>query len=153
MSTSIAIAAPEIRVTFYPKMKVSERPIVSCSAQGVALMRQQWDENFYELREEARMLLLSNSCRALGIFTLSIGGLSGTVIDPAVVYLMALRTPGTKSIILAHNHPSGSKRPSNADLQLTERIKMGSQLLGLQLQDHYILTSEDYLSMADEGLL
>ena len=147
------IAAPEIRVSFYPKMKIAQRPVVTCSEEGVQLFRQHWDRNFYEVREEAKMLICSARGRVLGIFTLSVGGVSHTIIDPAVVFLIALRTPGTKSIILAHNHPGGSTKPSAEDLTATERIKTGAKLLGLQLADHYILTTDAWLSMADEGLL
>jgi len=153
MSTINVIAAPEIRVSFKSKMKASERPVVCCSADAVPLFRQHWDANFYEIREEARMLLLSTKGRVLGIFTLSVGGLCGTVIDPSVLFLIALRTPGTKSFILAHNHPSGSTTPSAADLGLTKKIGEGAQLLNLRLNDHLILSSDSYLSMADEGLL
>jgi len=147
------IAAPEIRITFSPNMKASQRPVVTCSADAVPLFRQHWDENFYELREEVRMILLNTRGRVLGIFTLSVGGPTRTVLDETMVFLLAVRTPGTRSIILAHNHPGGDTKPSHQDIQTTIQIKAGAALLGLKLLDHYILTAESYLSMADEGLM
>jgi len=79
--------------------------------------------------------------------------MSGNCRNTTVVFLIALRTPGTKNFILAHNHPGGSTTPSAGDRAITEQIKTGAKFLGLQLIDHYIITRDNYLPMADEGLL
>jgi DNA repair protein RadC len=60
---------------------------------------------------------------------------------------------GASGLILAHNHPSGNLTPSQADIELTKKIKAGGKLLEIQVLDHVILTSEGYYSFADEGLL
>ncbi|MDX3916942.1 MAG: JAB domain-containing protein [Pseudosphingobacterium sp.] len=64
----------------------------------------------------------------------------------------ALKT-NARMIILAHNHPSGNLKPSQADVLLTKRICDGGKILGMQVVEHIILSSEGYLSFADEGLI
>ena len=80
------------------------------------------------------------------------GGLTGTVADPRVILKKALEYNAT-SLILCHNHPSGSLRPSKADEVLTQKIKQAAMLLDIQLMDHIIVSSEGYFSFADEGMM
>jgi DNA repair protein RadC len=82
----------------------------------------------------------------------SIGGLSGTVADVRTIFQAAL-VANACSIILAHNHPSGNGTPSQADIQLTERMKGAGLIMEIPLLDHIILLSEGYFSMADQGML
>lgn len=153
MRTKVILPAPKVRLAFHPRLNMADRPIIRSSADGVALIRQYWDESCYDVREEAWLVLLAASGRVLGCFQLSIGGVSNTVIDPAIVFLIALRTPGVKSLMLAHNHPSGSTKPSSGDLLLTKKVSAAAELFNLKLVDHFILTKDSYLSMSDEGLL
>lgn len=153
MCTKVLIPAPKIQLLFQSKIKMSERPIIRCSDDGVALLRQHWDEHTYELREQAWLMLLSAGCRVLGCFQLSVGGVSTVIIDPAIVFMIALRTPGVRSLILAHNHPGGTTTPSTQDERITKKVKVGAQMFGMTLTDHYIITTDTYLSMADEGML
>jgi DNA repair protein RadC len=81
------------------------------------------------------------------------GGLAGTVVDPKVVFAAALKARAS-SLILAHNHPSGNLKPSQADTDLTNKIKQGGELLDIAILDHLILSPEGgYFSFADEGLM
>jgi DNA repair protein RadC len=82
----------------------------------------------------------------------SIGGISGTVADPRLIFIGALKA-GASGMIVSHNHPSGNLTPSQADIQLTRKLKEGGNLLEIQLLDHIIMTSESYYSFADEGIL
>lgn len=86
-------------------------------------------------------MLLNRMNKVLGIYLISVGGFAGTVCDPKVVFQAALKT-NASSIILAHNHPSGNLKPSDADLQLTEKLKKGGKLLDIAVLDHLILTEE-----------
>jgi DNA repair protein RadC len=88
----------------------------------------------------------------LGISEISTGGFAGTVADPKVIFSIALKACAS-SIILSHNHPSGNLKPSQADLNLTRKIKSGGELLDIAVLDHIILTSDSYFSFADEGIL
>jgi DNA repair protein RadC len=83
---------------------------------------------------------------------ISRGGISGTVADPKLIFAAALKASAS-SIILAHNHPSGSLKPSEADIRLTKKLKEGGLYLEIPVLDHIILSKEGYYSFADEGLL
>ena len=76
----------------------------------------------------------------------------GTVADPKCVFQVALKCCSA-SIILAHNNPSGNTKPSEADIQLTRKMKEAGNMLDLPVLDHVILSSETYFSFADEGIL
>ena len=142
----------EINVSYRPKFKASEMPVISSSQDCYNILSASWDINKMELLEQFKVLFLNRANRVLGIFEVSSGGMAGTVADPKLIFSAALKTCAT-SIILAHNHPSGNLKPSQADLNLTKKIQAGGVLLDISLLDHLILTSETYLSFADEGLL
>ena len=96
-----------------------------------------------------------NKCnRVLGVYPVSVGGLTSTVVDLRLVLSIALTTLAT-SIVLCHNHPSGSLTPSRPDIELTERIKAAAKYMDIVVQDHIIVTSEpgQYFSFADDGLI
>ncbi|MDZ7650383.1 MAG: JAB domain-containing protein [Cytophagales bacterium] len=97
-------------------------------------------------------MLTNRANKVLGIFELSTGGVSGTVADPKLIFAAALKGAAS-GMILAHNHPSGNLQPSQADLDLTKKIREAGKLLEIQLLDHVIVTSEGYYSFADEGLI
>ena len=103
------------------------------------------------MQEQFKIFLLKKGNRVLGIYEVSTGGLSGTIADPKLIFSAALKASAC-SLILAHNHPSGNLKASNPDIQLTSKIKEGGKLLDIALLDHIILSSESYVSMADEGL-
>ncbi|MEO0899331.1 MAG: DNA repair protein RadC [Bacteroidota bacterium] len=80
------------------------------------------------------------------------GGISSTIIDPRIVFREALQQLSS-SIIIAHNHPSGSLTPSEADRRITEKLMKGAEILDLKILDHIIVSQRGYFSFADEGLL
>lgn len=142
----------EVELVYKTKVKASERPVVSSSKEVYELLRRTWDENKIELVEQFKILLLNQSNKVLGICELATGGICGTVADPRIIFTMALKAAAS-NIILAHNHPSGSLKPSQADVQLTRKIKEGGQLLDITVLDHLIITKEAYYSFADEGTM
>ncbi|HEX5152795.1 MAG TPA: JAB domain-containing protein [Parafilimonas sp.] len=143
----------EIELIYKSKVKASERPKVTTSHDAFKLFKQNWDENKIEFIEQFKVLFLNRNNKVLGIFEVSTGGVSGTVADPKVIFAAALKMNAC-NIILCHNHPSGSLKPSMADEQLTQKIKEAGKYLDLPVIDHLIITAEDgYFSFADEGLL
>jgi len=88
-----------------------------------------------------------NSCELI-----SSGGITGTVADPRIILKRALEADAT-SIVLCHNHPSGSLQPSKADEDLTHKIKEAAGYLDIRVLDHIIVSEEGYFSFADEGIL
>lgn len=83
---------------------------------------------------------------------ISQGGITGTVADPRIILKKALQSNAV-SMILCHNHPSGSLKPSKADEELTMKIKQAAKFLDIQVLDHIIVSEEGYFSFADEGIL
>ena len=102
--------------------------------------------------EEFWLLMLNRANRVLGRFKVSQGGLSGTVIDTRIILKKALDNLAS-SIIVCHNHPSGNKQPSDADVKITEKLKKAAEILEIKLLDHIIIADKSYFSFADEGLI
>lgn len=97
-------------------------------------------------------IFLNQANKILHNEMLSEGGITGTVVDPRILLRKALEHNAV-SIILCHNHPSGNLNPSQADKQLTNKIKDAAKLLDITVADHIIVSSEGYFSFADEGLI
>jgi DNA repair protein RadC len=102
--------------------------------------------------EEFWIVLMNRSNKLLGRLNISEGGLSGTVADPKKIFKMALEQ-NASSIILCHNHPSGNHLPSDADIQLTRKMKEAGNMLDMPVLDHIIIAHNRYYSFADEGML
>lgn len=98
------------------------------------------------------MLVLNRANRLLGKVMISEGGFAGTVADPKKIFKMALERKAS-SIILAHNHPSGNLKPSEADIRLTRKLKSAGEMLDLPVLDHIIAGESGYYSFADEGVI
>lgn len=102
--------------------------------------------------EEFWILYLNNANKVLHRSQLSKGGLTGTLVDVRIVMKKALEL-GSVALILAHNHPSGTLKPSQADKEVTQKLQSASQALDLKVLDHLIVTQKDYYSFADNNLL
>lgn len=142
----------EIKVSYRPHFKAMERPQITSSNAVFDILMSHWDMDTIELREDFKVILLNRANRVLGIFNVSSGGVSGTVVDPKLVFSTALKACAS-SMILSHNHPSGNLRPSEQDRQLTKKIQAGAKLLDLMVLDHVIIATNGYYSFADEGLI
>jgi len=102
--------------------------------------------------EEFWILLLDRGNKILDHFRISQGGISGTVIDVRIILKPALEKLAS-SIILCHNHPSGTMEASDADLKITRKMMNAARLMDISVLDHIIIGQNCYLSMADEGIL
>ena len=142
----------EVELTYKTKVKPSTRPAIRSSGDSYNLLKKYWDPGKIEFTEQFKALLLNRTNRALGLVNISTGGVSGTVADPKIIFIAALKA-NASGIILAHNHPSGNINPSQADIALTKKLKQGGQLLDMPVLDHIIVTVDGYYSFADEGLL
>lgn len=142
----------EVELVYKTKVKASQRPTITSSKEIRNILRQFWNPGKIELLEEFKVLFLNRSNRVMGIMDASSGGISGTVADIRLILAAALKCCAV-NIILAHNHPSGSIKPSRIDEQLTAKIKEAARWLDIGVMDHIIITNESYYSFADEGLL
>lgn len=102
--------------------------------------------------EEFWIIYLNNSNKVLQKNQLSKGGITGTLVDVRLALKTALET-GAVGLILAHNHPSGTLKPSEADKQITQKLKNAGESLDIKVLDHLIITENAYFSFADEGIL
>lgn len=102
--------------------------------------------------EEFWILYLNNSNKIMLKSQLSKGGITGTLVDVRLVLKTALEV-GATGLILAHNHPSGTLKPSAADKELTKKLKLASESLDIKILDHLIVTETAYYSFADEHIL
>jgi len=144
----------EIDIVYKRKVncKVSERPLVKCSSDVYEILLHYWDLDKIDLLEEFKVLFLNRSNRVLQIYNVSSGGITGTVADPRLILAAALKVAAC-SMMLAHNHPSTSLKPSKADEELTSKIKYAAQFHDIKVLDHVIVSSAGYYSFADEGVL
>ena len=111
-----------------------------------------WNLEIIEYQEEVKVILLNRANIVLGIYEMSKGGISGTVVDIRIIIGVALKC-NASSIILVHNHPSGKLVPSEPDKAITKRLKLACNLLELVLLDHLIISKYGYFSFADDGSL
>ncbi|AXB55449.1 RadC family protein [Flavobacterium fluviale] len=101
--------------------------------------------------EEFWILFLNNSNSVISKSQLSKGGITGTVVDVRLVFKLAMEN-GATALILCHNHPSGNLTPSEADKQITKKIKQAGESLDVKVLDHLIITESKYYSFVDEGI-
>lgn len=102
--------------------------------------------------EEFWVLLLNRANQVIGKSRVSVGGVSGTVADPKMIFQKALEVLAS-GVILVHNHPSGNLKPSPSDIKLTKKLKAGGEYLEIPVLDHLIFAEGGYYSFADERML
>lgn len=152
MTKKIYNQISEIELTYTRKVKASERPKITSSQDAYALFRENWNDLTINLCEEFKILLLDRNNHCMGIVPISKGGVSGTYVDPKLVFATALKARAC-GIILGHNHPSGNKTPSEADKCLTSKLVKGGKYLDITILDHLIITDEGYLSFANKNFI
>jgi DNA repair protein RadC len=140
----------EIEVVYKPA--ISDKPTISSSLDAYNVLVNFFPSETLCLQERFVAMYLNRSNRVIGVYHMSTGGITGTVVDVRLLLSVALKTAAT-GIIIGHNHPSNNLQPSNTDKQLTSKIKEGCSLLDLQLLDHLIITSGGYLSFSEQGHL
>ena len=126
-----------------------EKTVITTSKQIAEYLRAMIKDYTYEV---FGVIFLNQSNKVNHFEIISKGGITGTVADPRVILKKALDAEAT-SIILCHNHPSGSLKPSRADEELTAKIKEAAKYFDIKVTDHLIVSEQGYYSFADEGLL
>jgi DNA repair protein RadC len=127
--------------------ELSTRPKISSSEEAYDCVHSLMSDLPHE---EFKILLLNRGNRLIKLITVSVGGVSGTVVDPKVVFKKAIELQAS-SIILVHNHPSGNTRPSESDIKITKKMVKAGENLDINILDHLIIGANSYYSFADEG--
>jgi DNA repair protein RadC len=143
-------AVAEIQVSYHPSIPQKDLVKITTSGEVFEVVKMFWPD--FDYVEYFYILLLNRHNKVLGVHQVSKGGFTGTVVDVRVIMQVALKTCCT-SLILCHNHPSGNLDPSEADKQITGKIKQAGQIMDIQLLDHLVVCSDRYFSFADEGIL
>jgi DNA repair protein RadC len=102
--------------------------------------------------EEFWVIMLNRANRVIKMKRVSSGGISGTVADVKIIFKEAIDQMAS-AVILAHNHPSGNRNPSEQDVRLTKKMKESGLLLDIPVLDHIIFAEDKYYSFADEAML
>lgn len=145
-------AVSEIELIYRNKMKPEDRLKIHDSSTAYNLLMTLWDMNKIELVEQFYIMMLDRNNACMGISNISTGGVSSCIVDPKIVFGIALKTRAT-GLILAHNHPSGNLEPSAADKRITHQLREGGKLLDISVLDHIIVTPNSYHSFANMGYL
>lgn len=143
----------EIQISYREKLSTLQSNSITNSNDVAQLLFKNWDSDTIGLNECFKILLLNQSNKVKGIYPLSIGGITGTLVDIRILFAIILKTLSV-GIILAHNHPSGQLKASEQDRQLTQKIKQAALLFDVKVLDHIILAPDgSYFSFADHGLM
>ena len=134
----------------YTKSEIQKTKITTSESASNVIRKFYFDDiNIYE---SFFILLLNSRNMTTGFAKISQGGTAGTVVDIKIIAKYAVESLSS-AVIICHNHPSGNKQPSDADLNITKRIKDALLLLDIKLIDHIIITENDFYSCADNGNL
>lgn len=126
-----------------------QKETISSSADVAAYLQ----TLFKDYQHEVFAVLFLNRSNKINHFQIiSEGGITGTVADPRIILKRALEENAV-SLILCHNHPSGSLKPSRADEELTQKIKEAARFFDIKVLDHLIVSEDGYFSFADERIL
>jgi len=128
---------------------IMDRGKITKSLDAYTIFRSTMSDRPYE---EFWIILLNKGNKIIQKCCISEGGISGTVVDPKKVFKIALDHHAS-SIILGHNHPSGTTRPSDADNKITKKLFAAGKLIEVDVIDHLIIGEGGYYSYADEGVL
>lgn len=140
----------EIKVSYANNR--NEKIKITASAIAYKLLLACWNKGTMQLQEEFKILLLNRANHVLGVYSLSKGGVAGTVVDPKLVFGVALKC-NASGLILAHNHPSGNLSPSESDKAITKKLKCAGDFLDIKVLDHLVIAQNGYFSFTDEGVL
>lgn len=139
----------EIEIKYKKKKKGVTK--ITKSIDAANTFRRVWYDDM-EVRERFYIMYLNRANNVMAVHELSSGGISGTVVDNKLIFSAALKMLAS-GIILAHNHPSDTLRPSTQDLEITKKIKLAASTLEMEVLDHIVLSTDSYYSFADEGVL
>jgi DNA repair protein RadC len=144
----------EMEVVYLPGgATTNEEDKINSSIRAYDILKQVYNPNTISCQEEFIVLYLNQANVPLGTYKAGKGGITGTVADVRLILGTALKALAT-GLIISHNHPSGTLKPSEADKQLTTKLKEACKLMDIVLLDHLILAPhEGYYSFADEGVL
>lgn len=143
---------PEFKIGLKKKGSFEEMFPIESPENAADFCRKCFDADIIDWKEEFIVIALNRAHKAMGFYKISSGGITGTVADPRVVFQFALLC-NASTIILSHNHPSGNRKPSEGDKEITRKAVEIGRLLDINVLDHIIVTSEGYYSFSENDLI
>lgn len=141
----------EIQISYKPA--ISDKPVIKSALDAYTIMRKYFNLDTIAYKEQLVIMYLNSEGRVIGVYGLSEGGTKYTIVDIKIVFAVALNT-ASSSFIIAHNHPSGNITPSEADIDLTNRLREAAKLMEMRLLDHLIISpfGNEFLSFESESI-
>jgi len=125
-----------------------QRPKIKTSVDAYNIIK----SKLTDLNIEQFWTIILRKNKVISLERISSGGLDTSIVDIRLLIKILLDKEAT-SFIIAHNHPSGDKKPSKNDIDLTNKVKKAGKLMNLHLLDHLIIAKDDYYSFMDEGII
>ncbi|GMN08620.1 JAB domain-containing protein [Croceitalea sp. MTPC5] len=143
----------EIKISYKDRTTSDKWIKINSSQCAATFIYDYWDKDTIEAHESFKVLLLNNSNKVKGVFEISKGGITGTLVDLRLLLAVILKSLSV-GIIITHNHPSGTLKPSESDKAITQKIKTATGYFDIKVLDHIIIApNAGYFSFADEGLI
>jgi DNA repair protein RadC len=143
---------PVIRLTMVREGTVKyESNAIKSPEDAVKIFENFLEQKGYLDRENFMMMTLNTKNKTIGLNMVSVGSLNSSIVHPREVFKLAI-LQNARSIIVAHNHPSGDTNPSKEDIELTKRLVEAGEILGIDVLDHLVI-GDDYTSLATEGYI
>ncbi|WP_190810336.1 JAB domain-containing protein [Flagellimonas sp. S3867] len=143
----------EISIRYKQRIPAPFWKQIKCSKDAAELLFQTWNKDTIEVHESFKIVLLNNSNKVKGIYQISQGGITATLVDLRILFAVVLKTLSV-GVILSHSHPSGKLEASDHDRRITDKIKKAAELFDVKILDHIIIApTGEYYSFADNGQL
>ena len=142
-----------VSLCYKQKYDTTEYPIINNSKIAADILYQSWDKDTIAMEEQFKVLYLNVRNQVIGLYTVSVGGLTGTVVCNKKVLACGLKIVAS-GMIIAHNHPSGNRMLSEQDRKITKSLQEAGKIMNINVLDHIIvLPNGDYTSFADNNEL
>jgi len=142
-----------VSLCYKQKYDTTDYPIINNSKIAADILFQSWDKDTIAMEEQFKVLYLNRRNQVIGLYTVSVGGLTGTVVCNKKVLACGLKIVAS-GMIIAHNHPSGNKKLSDQDRKITKSLQEAGRIMDINVLDHIIvLPNGDYVSFDDNNEL
>ena len=142
-----------VSLCYKQKYDTTEYPIINNSKIAADILYESWDKDTIAMEEQFKVLYLNRRNQVIGLYNVSIGGVTGTVVCNKKILACGLKIVAS-GMIIAHNHPSGNKMLSEKDRQVTKSLQEAGKIMDIKLLDHIIvLPNGDYTSFSDNNEL
>lgn len=153
MKEPVIESLAELELQYKHRNPPVEKLIIRTSLDAYTHGSRLFNADTIGMQEQFIIIYMNRSNQIIGSLCAFTGGITSTIVDLRIIYSVALKILAT-GIVVYHNHPSGNLKPSNHDIDLTNKIRKTGELFDITVFDHLILSpSQEYFSFADEGLL